>query len=325
MGNNKFKGKLLREKRRALGLTQLELASRVNDKNRTHIVDAKTISGWEINPNAVPRNNKLVKVAEVLGCMVEELFELSNSSSYKLLSLNVNNFCGTEKYEDYINNIKDVSKKYFPDVIEFIKKFLKTNMNGVVFLQEVPKVIYNDFLKVFSGYSVIEPVYMRGTEFIRTIAITNRESGWEKIEESESIFVNDRDYANRIVEIQNGKVKVMGVQMYLEVEDKGDSDVLLWEKMLQHIEKYTVVIGDFNAHTNSHRDSKFRNMLNRIEEKGYMDLISSDFVTFYPAMTTIDHTFVSKDVDKEICKCEVIPKNFSDHAVICVDIVLKRD
>lgn len=322
MGNNKFKGKLLREKRLALGLSQLELANLVNNKNDTHIVDAKTISRWEINSNAVPRNNKLVKVVEALGCKVEELFEKKNSSSYKFLSLNVNNFCGTEMYKDYKNKIENVSEKYFPYVIEFLKKFLKTNMNGVVFLQEVPKVIYKDFLNAFSRYSVIEPVHMREMAFIRTIAITNRESGWENIEEAESIFVNDRDYANRIVEIQNGKVKVMGVHIPSKYKDKRDGEVF-WEKVLQHIEKYAVAIGDFNAHYNIHKDSKFRDMLNRIENKGYTDLINNDIVTFYPAMTTIDHVFVSESVDKEKCKCEVIPKNLSDHAVICADIVLK--
>lgn len=312
----KFKGKLLGRKRMDLGLSQLELAKLVNSKNGVHIVDAKTISRWETNPNAVPRNNKLVKVAEVLECKVEELYELSDSSS--LLSLNVNNFCGPERWERY--NIKSVSEKYFPHVIEYIKKFLKTNERGVVFLQEVPMVIYKDFLDVFKRYSVIEPVY-EGEGHIRTIAITNNESGWEKIEEAESIFAKNKDYSNRIVEIQNenGKVKIMGVHMPLS-----NGSVKFWNEMIKHLQKYTIVIGDFNAHTNVHRDSEFREMLHTISEKGYGDLVNNDVVTYYPLMTTIDHVFVSEDVDKEKSRCIVIPKNFSDHAVICADIVLKE-
>lgn len=72
---NKFNGIKFKKIRERYGLTQLELADKVNEKYGKAVVDASSISRWEINPNAVPRNNKLVKVAETLGVSVDIFFD----------------------------------------------------------------------------------------------------------------------------------------------------------------------------------------------------------------------------------------------------------
>src|SRR5665647_2377294 len=72
----KFNGLYLKERRERLGLTQLELANKVNEKHGRAIIDVTSISRWERNPEALPRNNKLVKVAETLGVPVEAFYGL---------------------------------------------------------------------------------------------------------------------------------------------------------------------------------------------------------------------------------------------------------
>ena len=55
----------LREIREKKGTTQLEIATQMN-------VSQQAVAKWETD-NALPRADKLVQLAEILGCTVDEL------------------------------------------------------------------------------------------------------------------------------------------------------------------------------------------------------------------------------------------------------------
>ena len=57
----------IKERRRELGLTQRELAERMG-------VDQSSVANWETGATG-PHRNKLVRLAKVLGCSVEELLD----------------------------------------------------------------------------------------------------------------------------------------------------------------------------------------------------------------------------------------------------------
>lgn len=81
--NKRFNGLHLKKYRIEAGLTQLELANKVNSENNFHVVDVTTIARWEHNPTAAPRNNKIVKVARTLGVPVETLYDFELESDFR--------------------------------------------------------------------------------------------------------------------------------------------------------------------------------------------------------------------------------------------------
>lgn len=314
--SKELKGAYLRKKRKEAGLSQTELAKKVNEKFGTHIIDTRSISRWESSPTATPLYNKLSKVAEILGLHVDELYGGVGESNYDIISWNVNQFCGPLNPKNMNKGeIKGRQNIYLLEVSGYIKMFLKNALNGIVILQEVPKELYNDFLEELKGFKIIEPVYLNKSAHIYTIAIVNQQSNWREVEMCESIFTEKADYRNRVVEVQCEDLKVMGVHMHSE-------RTTLWDTVIEALEKYPVVIGDFNAHYNQHSSSKLKMELSTIINTGYLDLVPNDYVTFFPRSTTLDHVLISDEIYHNESKCEVVPKNYSDHAVIKANIVV---
>ena len=57
----------IKERRRELGMTQRELAEKMQ-------VDQSSVANWETGTTG-PHRNKLIRLAKVLDCSVEELLE----------------------------------------------------------------------------------------------------------------------------------------------------------------------------------------------------------------------------------------------------------
>lgn len=327
-----FKGIYLRNKRKERGFSQMELAKKVNEKYGEHVIDARSISRWESNPSATPLYNKLGKVAEILGLHVDELYEGVRESNYDMISWNINQFCGPLDSKDVKKNkkkdaIEDIQNIYFSKIVGYIKPFLKNAINGIVILQEVPQELYSKFLEEFKGFKILEPVFLNKSVYIYTIAIANQQSKWRNVEMGESIFTEKDTYKNRVVEVQCEDFKVMGVHMPLRSQDQKFMHLkrpILWDTVIEAIGKYHVLIGDFNAHYNQHSFSERRLELSTIINKGYQDLVPNDYVTYFPNSTTLDHVLTSDEIHHNKSTCEIIPKDFSDHAVIKANIVVSR-
>ena len=61
----------IREKRLRLGISQLELAKKLN-------VSQQAVSMWEIGAK-VPRTKTLIRISEICGCTVDELLKENTS------------------------------------------------------------------------------------------------------------------------------------------------------------------------------------------------------------------------------------------------------
>jgi transcriptional regulator with XRE-family HTH domain len=329
-----FKGSIIREVRMKQGLTQFELVKKVNSAHEVNVVDAATISRWEINENAVPRNNKLVKVAEALGCSVEDFFETTDEventnkkeeQQIKILSLNVNQFCGLKNWSERIP--EDEKRDNILKIVKYLKEFLDSQKNGLVVLQEFPwkgRDEYQTLWEELKQFIILKPKHLEKKESVFcTIGIANPENGWEEIKD-DSLFSSEKDdYYNRIVEINNSNVRVFGVHIPAD-ENEVDRINGLWNKLINKVEDMnnTIIIGDFNAHANNHRKSTFRCKLKKLEYHGYKDLVDIESVTYYKTATTLDHCFVSNEHFEGNSTAKVISNDYSDHALIIADIIL---
>ncbi|MFY9177004.1 MAG: helix-turn-helix transcriptional regulator [Caldicoprobacterales bacterium] len=147
MGKNRFNGKILRNKRMELGLSQLELAEMVNNKYGTHIVDVTTISRWEINPKAAPRYNKLFKVATVLGCNIEDFY--GNNLKEETLE-GLFNKLTKDKKEEYISRIKDAKEQDEP--LTLLMKSWKSSFMRNTDVTEYEKIENNNEIYEMLGW-----------------------------------------------------------------------------------------------------------------------------------------------------------------------------
>lgn len=314
-----FKGELLKDRRIKAGLSQLELANKVNEKYGAHIVDSRSISRWERNPDATPFHNKISKVAEVLDISLNDLYGFPDTEEFKLISYNVNGFYGPTAYDNRHEIDPEQRMEYLTKIGEYLKPFLEESLNNIVLLQEVPSDLYHHFKMEFRDYKLIEPVFknIKPANFY-SVAIINNDSCWVTIEEEMSIFSNNKDYFNRIVELQYGGHLFLGVHMRLD-----NKALPLWNRLLDKIkeQKYAGIIGDFNAHFNSHSESSRRKELQTVIDNGFVNLVSESFVTYYEKKTTIDHVLIAKSYyTKDSVTCEVLPINLSDHALIIAEV-----
>lgn len=235
-----------------------------------------------------------------------------------IISINVNGFCGC------CNKCKPNNKgsKCFEIRRSYIKK-IKTfininNENDLAILQEIPyeDKMYNFLEEEFADFEILKPNHLQSYAKQCTIAIFSPKSNWERAEEGLKYSKDEKgefDFGNKFVELQLGEINLLGVHM---PDDKN-----MWENLISTIKdknKFSIIVGDFNAHENIHRGmDKISDDLKKIRECGYKDLVSNDLVTYYHAMTTIDHLFYQTNrKELENTSLNVIPTNLSDHACL---------
>lgn len=221
------------------------------------------------------------------------------------------------------------------EIIAFVKGVLLVGKDNVVFLYEVPfyeganghfsgiKQIHDEILAEFEKYEVFGATEREA--YFCTLAIANKESGWERETGDARFQVYEEDKKgkkepvkqNRFMELTHRSgLRVLGVH--------GSQDACF----LQHLVNYVgassqkfMLIGDLNLHTG--KKCGKRKDLQTLQEL-LCDITPEDTTTFFAAKEkkVIDRALVSSDlVDKSTMKVLSREKlELSDHAVIVVDI-----
>ena len=241
-----------------------------------------------------------------------------------IVSINVNGFCGGCNKcnpNSKVGKCFEIRKSYIKKIKTFINL---NNENDLAIIQEIPceYKIYNFLEKEFNDFIILKPNHLQSYAKQCTIAIFSERSNWKRAEERLKYSKNEKgifDFGNKFVELQLGEITLLGVHM--------PNDKNMWKNLIDTIKdknKFSIIIGDFNAHENIHRGmDKISDNLKKIRECGYKDLVSNDLVTYYPAMTTIDHLFYQTDRKKlESTSLNVIPTNLSDHVCLWFEFTI---
>lgn len=265
----------------------------------------------------------------------------------KIMSLNVNKFSPFELLEG--------SKA--KEIISCIQLFLFSDINNVVFLQEVPPKLVGELENALNGntkleeerfHRIISPRLSPSRRvFGYTIAIVNTNSTWEEIvefKEAKRDFEKRKEFQdkqiypwffeNKFVEIVNKQMnlRLLGVhapwQSKEQRERSNNSVTIFFEALKDYAtqkkdanQKF-IIIGDLNADTIE--ESTYSDILKAIKKEAYslpVEDLGENTVTYFSDATRIDHVLASPALSKVTAK--VIPRavlQLSDHAIIIADI-----
>lgn len=243
----------------------------------------------------------------------------------KIMSLNVNQFRPIP-----VRGIFAEAKT--KEIIAFIKAFLFSNQNNVVFLQEVQKwlITKGTLESMLNGtmgkkfFKIIVPL-CKTSPYTYTVAIIREGSGWEEqVDGFKSI--NDGLFENRFLEIKQDELelRLLGVHAPLESKYRKPEDVQKFFDALKIYAKNNtneklMILGDLNCHKGE--KSTHKSDLEEMSEH-FPDLVGDTDITYFPGGTTIDHVLISKELERKTV-AQVIPREIlelSDHAVIIVTI-----
>lgn len=263
----------------------------------------------------------------------------------KIMSLNVNRFCPV--------SILEGSKVH--EIIAIIKRFLLSDENNVVFLQEVPVGFVDELKEVVNGgckdFVVYKPkIDQYNYERTYTIAIVRSDSQWEPIDgegfrEKKRNMEKKREfddkckkngqpypwfYENKFIEIKNEKenLQLLGVHAPWQKIKENNSISIFFDALKEYAlnkgegEKF-IIVGDLNADTV--KESTYGGILKDIKQSGYylaVEALGENVVTYFTGGTRIDHVMASPALNGKVTAC-VIPQEIlelSDHAVIIVDV-----
>lgn len=313
-----FNGQYLKKCREKAGFTQLELADRVNSEYQEHIVDVTTIARWEHNPSAVPRNNKIVKVAKTLGVPVESLYDID-------FDVNVKEDSGEEVKEEIMAREEVIDQV----TITFTGWNLHA-MGGNEYI--IPKFVPDVILQENSDAVVL-------TEF--SIAASNFECFKENIEKKYDLFIspyaaNGRNQIAILIKkgalnindmitvnpFDNGKPEILQINLiYKDMPlsiiavriktqaKKIEEQFRFLTTYLQSIKTDFICVGDFNA-TEKHLDLQFNGFKigtplhdkKKYYTDNWYDNYSYLFVkeNVISGAAALDHVIVNNGIVKEI-------------------------
>lgn len=273
----------------------------------------------------------------------------------KIMSLNVNRFAGMKNkaYTDTFTSLGECPKAN--EIAAYVEEFLNENIDGVVFLYEIPyknsqgrgndfkwlseRQLYKSFRSRLEGqYEISSPGQ---NAYSCTLAIWNKKRGWVYQNGS---FGRPAASTNKYVELKSANLRLMGIHA------PGDY------QFLEDIRKYAeahknenlIIFGDFNIATNEWRAKKHKEQMEKGEKVaeckdfferrkwlletmpsiGYSDIVDREKPTYFwqekgqLKETTVDHVLVSLTLkDKVTVDVKRYGKyELSDHAVIIVDI-----
>lgn len=147
----------------------------------------------------------------------------------------------------------------------------------------------------------------------QVVAVTLKESNWTKAQQPHFQYNPELDYETKVLELENLSIHQSIINLHMPIDEE------MWKCLFDTLNTinvpYTYIVGDLNAHENQHHGEKnLGHRLVELRNQGYIDLVPSDFVTYYNGRTTVDHFFYdNKQLHREI-EFRVLPINLSDHA-----------
>lgn len=230
-----------------------------------------------------------------------------------IMTWNVNRFNGI--WDAYYNGF-DLQQKarveYAEKIIDKIREFLR-EVDDIVVLQEVPYQIENNNewkelwkpliekkeLLAFSNLDIGKKCSYKElyyTSHTQTVAITTKESTWKSVEKIDDLNLlldlenNKRPYANRYVEMYNADKGMSLIGIHL------NCDVKFWKKLASDVNKFSVIVGDFNYNNLFKNDNpKERKMSYEEILKTHMQLIPDDIITNNKDLSGIDKIFIKNN------------------------------
>ncbi len=242
----------------------------------------------------------------------------------------------TQLYEmgNRLNNkhaVKEIDGQMYDAVISKVKEFLKSEINAIAILQEIPfkrntrefkeHELFGKFLKSFPEDKYVMLYNISTNNQIKMTVVLANKTGPEEL-----IYLkNDRLNNNICVSfgIKDLNLYIIGVHSH------NAEELLVW---LQESGFPDIMLGDFNSgdYTKWRVDDKFEyNKANYNKLKlGYTDMCAGQITTLYK--TPIDHVLIKDELTKKYqCKdAEIIKDNISDHypiyfKLLCLDEVDK--
>ena len=241
---------------------------------------------------------------------------------YMIITMNVNGFCGL------CNNCKPNCKnnqcfQARTNNMNRIKDLLNIQLaEDVAILQEVPyasneNIMYKEFEKIFSEYTIVQPLHLQRYAKQCTIAIFTKNSNWKSSNVSKLCYNLEANgshrFGNKFIELQHNNLELLGVHM--------PYDQKAWKNLISSSNRFSIIVGDFNAHENEHRHEKKSSNLPFLREHNFIDAVPSNAVTYYPTETTLDHFFFQKNkISESNITISIFPSGLSDHATILVEL-----
>lgn len=236
----------------------------------------------------------------------------------KITSYNISRFRGNYKKGCNLPEVREHNMRRFLEFID--KEGLLQSAEDIILLQEVPyrqnqTPINKLFKDVFSKYEIIEPLIETRKSQSAVVALVKKNSNWKRVETENTKFTYEKiSTVNKVLELEHKETKETILNLHI-------TDDRVWDCLSDTLEshKYTYIVGDLNAHNNEHRpeDKRSPEKLKMFTDKGYKDLVTDNYVTFYSAKTTVDHMYYNTEqVKADEGDFSLIPINLSDHACL---------
>ena len=208
-----------------------------------------------------------------------------NNNTIKIISWNVNAFCNTKNWNDLsTEELKNEQNKNYLQILEKIKGLLEIiGENGVLFLQEIPKMVIKDLDKL-NKLSSDNKIEKNGALFLQempkelvqilselllnykieknfdkkhpktsTIAIYKKSSNWENetFNTSKAIYKKKESvyYYNRCVLLKSDLLQIQILGVHIPSAYRDPTALLLWDDIIEfaRTKEPLIIIGDFNA------------------------------------------------------------------------------